>query len=174
MSFNQACRFADQAESRRDVEVPSGSADGGPAVKSQSMPRQPTDGQSPTDPGRTLDLETQKRQSPWELEQFQSIQRSSQDRWNRSLWDQGWIIREHHKLRKRLFHPVHRGAPMDASTIEVCRVTSMVSPQQQLVRDEWTSNQYWEGNTEWIGYTFFKRKPVAPESDQDSFELVGP
>ena len=118
------------------------------AEGSQSMPEAEASGESrdvkrvsPRTTRRCLVIRTKANLGSGNSEASESmgtcaVQRSSQDRWNRSLWDQGWIIREHHKLRKRRFHPVHRGAPMKASTIEAQRVTSMVSPQKQLVRDE--------------------------------------
>lgn len=93
MSFSQVCRARkgrnQRGKLRRKV-IPRRSG------RSVMPTQQQSDETSRSGPGRTLDLETQKRQS-------QSIQRSSQDRWNRSLWDEGWIVREHHKLRKMPF-----------------------------------------------------------------------
>ena len=105
---------------------------------------------------------------PWLLPQFQTIQRSSKDQWNFTLWDQGWAIREHRKHRVRAFHPVHSSTPFDCAILDSERVTRKVCPREEIVTDQWTAANTWRGEA-WMGYTFFRLS-----AECEGFEVIRP
>eukprot|EP00435_Cladocopium_sp_Y103_P068747 s75_g32.t1 len=105
---------------------------------------------------------------PWLLPQFQTIQRSSKDQWNLTLWDQGWAIREHRKHRVRAFHPVHSSTPFDCAILDSERVTRKVCPASEVVEDQWTAANTWHGEP-WMGYTFFRLS-----AECEGFEVIRP
>jgi hypothetical protein len=105
---------------------------------------------------------------PWLLPQFRTIQRSSKDQWNFTLWDQGWAIREHRKHRVRAFHPVHSSTPFDCAILDSERVTRKVCPREEIVTDQWTAANTWRGEA-WMGYTFFRLS-----AECEGFEVIRP
>ena len=103
---------------------------------------------------------------PWKLPAFQRIDRSSKDRWNLTLWSQGWAIREHRKPRVRAYIPVHTTTPFDCAEIESERVTLKVKPKHEVITDQWTTPSTWRGEV-WQGFTFFRLKQA-----DDDFEII--
>lgn len=120
-------------------------------------------------PGLPSDLE-----KPWTDPRFQVPPTGSKDSWDCSLLRQGWLIRRHPKVRKRLFHPIHGKVPIDAAMLTHQRVTVRFLGQQEPVHhhhDEWLGTQRTSDDLEWRGYTFFQCDPSASPPD-DSFELL--
>ena len=107
--------------------------------------------------------EPEVQDAPWTLPRYQTIQRATKDKWDMTLWDQGWVIRAHHKDRVRAYHPIHETNPCDSSTFEPRRVTYKVSPGPEVVEDTWTIPVKWKGPS-WRGYTFFRLKRTDGES----------
>ena len=114
--------------------------------------------------------ESDLRNQPWRKPRFQRIERSSRDKWNLELLEEGWYVREHHQYRVQRFHPIHSSTPFDSSTIESRRITVKVKPTHVIEEDAWTIPNRDKAEA-WMGYTFFKRANMPPSDD--SFELIG-
>ena len=105
-------------------------------------------------PNESQEQRQEQAAEPWLLPQFRTIQRSSKDQWNFTLWDQGWAIREHRKHRVRAFHPVHSSTPFDCAILDSERVTRKVCPREEIVTDQWTAASTWRGEA-WNGIHIF-------------------
>ena len=89
----------------------------------------------------------------WSALRFGIPRIGSRDLWSMELWDQGWLIREHKKSRKRPFKPLHDTTPCGGDELEWRRVDHAC----EIVEDEWTQSGTWRRREPWIGYTFFER-----------------
>ena len=73
-----------------------------------------------------------------------------------------WLMRAHGKHRQRLFHPLHRGCPVDSTKLEPTRFTVIYHGERLskriILRDEWDATPIPMDYGEWKGYTIFKVK----------------
>lgn len=121
--------------------------------------------------------------APWTLPAFSKPPCGKSDKWIEDYMGKGWLIRAHgSKMRKRLFHPIHRSCPIDCSLLLPERITLVFhdgKAEAEIHEDLWTKPQAWKQEHQWKGYTFF---PIAPPADcssassqsdeDDEFELV--
>ena len=122
--------------------------------------------------------------APWTLSEFSRPPCGKSDKWIEDYMSEGWLIRAHGKMRKRLFHPVHRSCPIDCSLLLPQRTTLVFhegKAEAEIHEDLWTKSTAWKQENGWKGYTFF-RMDSAPQADcpsassqseeDDGFELV--
>ena len=82
------------------------------------------------------------------------------DCWEVAYLEQGWLVRSHGERRVRRFHPVHRGVPIDVSTLTGDRITIGFDENgvRSVVRDLWTDppSNLFTPKRIWVGWTFLK------------------
>ena len=96
----------------------------------------------------------------WDAATFQGPPFTKKDGWEVAFLEKGWLVRSHGERRVRRFHPVHRGVPIDISSLEGTRVTVGFDEggERTIVRDLWTdppSNLY-SPKKIWVGWTLLK------------------
>ena len=96
----------------------------------------------------------------WDAAAFQKPPLVKKDRWEVAYLESGWLVRSHGERRVRRFHPVHRGVPIDVSSLEGTRLTVGFDErgERTIVRDMWTdppSNLY-SPKKIWVGWTLLK------------------
>ena len=73
-----------------------------------------------------------------------------------------WVMRAHGRHRQGLFHPLHRGCPVDSTKLEPTRFTVIYHGERLskriILRDEWDATPIPVDYGEWKGYTIFKVK----------------
>ena len=115
-------------------------------------------------------------EEPWMLPQFQGRpRRATKDEWIRNYEERGWLIREHRKDRKRLFHPVHSSLPVPVDYLKTDRVTLMVGPKNGLKRvqkDVWSTARRGNETEPWRGWTFFRVKQDGDQPASSSQRTV--
>ena len=73
----------------------------------------------------------------------------------------GWLIRSHKEQRKRPFHPLHKGAPIQGENLELDRVTvgfNQSTGDRFVLEDRWTAAVKDPQKDQWNGWTFFRVK----------------
>lgn len=96
-------------------------------------------------------------EAPWESRRYGTALKSSTDVWDTSLLDGGWLVRQHRKERKRLFHPVHGSLPIPESALGVERTTvRFVNGNRVVKHDDWRGAVRLPDGEPWRGFTFFR------------------
>ena len=104
---------------------------------------------------------------PWRLECYQEEPRSLADKWDLSLWSQGWLVRVHGGSRKELFNPRRASLTCSVDQLESLRVSSMIKKaSREVMRDDWHTTGRWSEETAWTGYTFLQR--VSEHGDEEN------
>ena len=100
---------------------------------------------------------------PWTAAEYQVPPSHGKDRLVLNQLTDGWLIRSHKQQRKRLFHPLHKGAPVQGENLKSDRV---------VLEDRWTAAVKDPQKDQWNGWTFFRVKsvnvPGATGDDQSS------
>ncbi len=98
---------------------------------------------------------------PWKNPKYGLPPNRASDAWDLSYWDEGWLVREHGKWRKRRFHPVHGSTPATPTELEESRYTIRFREGggRDEHMDDWRGAAKTEDNEKWRGYTFVKVKP---------------
>ena len=100
---------------------------------------------------------------PWEAPEFgQPPHRGPDDLWLQISG--GWVVRVHRQPRSRLFHPIHRSCPVEASDLEDKRISVIWFSgsrgwQRVVQEDTWQRGQVPPAAPvagTWIGWTFFR------------------
>eukprot|EP00434_Breviolum_minutum_P036940 symbB.v1.2.032742.t1/scaffold3969.1/size47216/2 len=97
---------------------------------------------------------------PWKTPKYQTPPNRASDAWDMSYVREGWLVREHGKQRKRLFHPVHGSTPVGPTELEErrCTVRFMDSGLRDERMDDWRGVSRTNDNEKWRGYTFIQVK----------------
>ena len=103
-------------------------------------------------------LATEDESTPWTDPQFATVRHGSADAWNVSWLRKGWLIRYHHKERKRWFTPLHSTLPINHERLGVRRVTVrfLEDGSTRLTDEDWRQPTKTLDNQKWRGYSFFK------------------
>ena len=113
---------------------------------------------------------------PWILEQYLHPPRPGPtDEWATGLMPEGWLIRHHRKIRKRLFTPLHGSLPIDPTTLGTERITVRVfdTGARMVTLDDWRMSARTDDKRQWRGYTFFKVKKDDEEDVRASGSTPG-
>ncbi len=104
------------------------------------------------------DVATEDESTPWTEAQFATIRHGSADAWNVSWLRKGWLIRYHHKERKRWFTPLHSTLPINHERLGARRVTIrfLEDGSTRLTEEDWRQPTKTIDNQKWRGYSFFK------------------
>ena len=99
--------------------------------------------------------------TPWMRHQFCRPPTATSDKW---LEDGDFVIRQHGARRKRAFHPLHKGAPIDGDGLDPWRLTVKFAADRtmSLVEDRWDRREdekEFPKDDTWVGWTFFKKRP---------------
>lgn len=150
------------------------SRDGGSAVKVavQSMPGAPTLRKeklsTSRDEGSAMEGQEGHRQpsdsrpleEPWRSYLFREAWTGSSDIWQIGMVKDGWLVRQHVKLRKLKFTPLHSTLQVQPHHLDFQRVTLQFFEDgaKKLMHDDWRNTTRVSSSTDrlWRGYTFFK------------------
>ena len=108
----------------------------------------------------------------WNTAAFRNPPLVKKDGWEVAYLERGWLVRSHGERRVRRFHPVHRGVPIDVSSLEGTRLTIGFDErgERTIVRDLWTdppSNLY-SPKKIWVGWTLLKVREKVYSADGSS------
>ena len=104
---------------------------------------------------------------PWEMDEFQQRPMKKTDRWIMSLWNQGWLVREHSYRRSRTFQPLLGTLLISGEELSGKRVTLAFLDTRfdgaNVYEDRWNDRgssplPLLTDETKWKGFTFLQRK----------------
>ena len=113
-------------------------------------------------------------EDPWCLPEFSMPGKASKDRWVLSLWERGWLVREHRRPRHQPFRPLHGTTPCNGDELTWKRITSLLDEDQnvEIIEDEWKVGRSWTRSRSWRGFTFFQRRGPSAASRSEASEAL--